>query len=202
MWCLRKILLRMLSLRKVKHLLCVFLTFFLLGFSNGAMTQEEFILSPSHLITKFPFHMLTGGILLVKARLTHISDSLNFIFDTGSGGISLDSTTCLHYNIPNEQSDKTIRGIAGIRRVRFVYHQSLYFPGLAVDSLNFHVSDYEVLSSVYGEKIDGIIGYSFFSRYIVKIDYDSLKILVYSKGALKYPKGWISASSLFFRHPH
>ena len=37
--------------------------------------------------------------------------------------------------------------------------------------------------------MDGIIGYSFFSRYIVKVDYDSLKVYVYSKGSYKYPKG-------------
>ncbi len=33
-----------------------------------------------------------------------------------------------------------------------------------MDSLNFHVSDYDILSSVYGDSIDGIIGYSFFSQ--------------------------------------
>ena len=65
----------------------------------------------------------------------------------------------------------------------------LHLPGLTVDSLNFHINDYEVLTSSYGEKIDGIIGYSFFSRYIVKIDYDSSRIFVYSKGTMKYPRG-------------
>ena len=58
-----------------------------------------------------------------------------------------------------------------------------------MDSLNFHVSDYDILSSVYGDRIDGIIGYSFFSRYIVKIDYDSSQMYVYTKGNIKYPKG-------------
>jgi hypothetical protein len=57
-----------------------------------------------------------------------------------------------------------------------------------VDSLNFHVSDYDILTSVYGEKIDGIIGYSFFSRYIVGIDYDSLRVSVYSHGSFHYPR--------------
>ena len=60
---------------------------------------------------------------------------------------------------------------------------------LQVDSLNFHVSDYDILSSVYGDRIDGIIGYSFLSRYIVKIDYDSSQMYVYTKGNIKYPKG-------------
>ena len=62
-------------------------------------------------------------------------------------------------------------------------------PGPQCDSLNFHINDYDILTSVYGEHIDGIIGYSFFNRYIVKINYDSSLIYVYSKGSFKYPKG-------------
>ena len=80
-------------------------------------------------------------------------------------------------------------GIGGIRKLRFVNNQSLILGGLRVDSLNFHVSDYDILSSVYGDRIDGIIGFSFFSRFIVKIDYDSSQMYVYSKGNIKYPRG-------------
>ncbi|HUP12572.1 MAG TPA: aspartyl protease family protein, partial [Niastella sp.] len=39
------------------------------------------------------------------------------------------------------------------------------------------------------EKIDGIIGYSFINRYILKIDYDTLELQVWSRGSLKYPRG-------------
>lgn len=126
---------------------------------------------------------------MVKAGISEKSDTLNFVLDTGSGGISLDSQTVEYLNIPNEMSDRTIRGIAGIRKVRFSYNQSLNLPGLVVDSLDFHINDYSILSSSYGIKIDGIIGYSFLSRYIVYVNYDSLKIHVYTPGNYKYPRG-------------
>jgi hypothetical protein len=158
----------------------------LTGRSAGA--QETFS-EPAKLITTFPFTMFTGGVILIKARLDNFSDSLNFILDTGSGGISLDSMTCLRLRLTPKPSDRTILGIAGIRQVKFLYNETLRLPGLSVDSLNFHVNDYDILTSVYGEKVDGIIGYSFFSRYIVQINYDSLRISVYSKGAFRYPKG-------------
>ena len=61
--------------------------------------------------------------------------------------------------------------------------------GLSVDSLNFHINDYSILHAVYGERIDGIIGYSVLRRYIVKIDYDSLSIEFWTRGAFKYPRG-------------
>ncbi|MGZ8524336.1 MAG: aspartyl protease family protein, partial [Chitinophagaceae bacterium] len=76
-----------------------------------------------------------------------------------------------------------------IKKVGFLYNRKLRFPNLTVDSLNFHVNDYSVLTSVYGEQIDGIIGYSLLSRYIIKINYDSLQLDICSKGTIRYPKG-------------
>ncbi len=126
---------------------------------------------------------------MLRAKLDNYPDSLNFILDTGSGGISLDSTTVQELKIPTVASDRTIRGIAGLKTVRFANNHTLYFPGLQVDSLNFHINDYDILTSVYGERIDGIIGYSFLSRYIVKVDYDTTRLFIYTKGYMKYPKG-------------
>lgn len=151
--------------------------------------QEEFVPPPAKLLTQFSFRTFTGGVVLINARVGNYPDTLNFILDTGSGGISLDSSTCERLNIQSQPSDRTIRGIAGIRTVRFVYNQKLHLPGLTLDSLNFHVNDYEILTAAYGERIDGIIGYSFFSRYIVKINYDSSRLQVYTKGSIKYPRG-------------
>lgn len=139
-------------------------------------------------ITRFPFKQFSGGVMVLQAKFGNIPDTLNFILDTGSGGISLDSSTCEEFNIPLKKSDTTITGIGGIRKVSFAFDQSLTLPGLKLEHLNFHVNNYEILSSVYGEKVDGIIGYSFFSRYIVKINFDSSIIEVYSPGKMDYPK--------------
>lgn len=155
-----------------------------------AQAQEEFIPPPAKLIAKFPFKLLTGGIITIKARLSNFPDTLNFILDTGSGGISLDSATANYLKIQTTLSDRTIRGIAGVRRVYFSYRQTLHLPdNLDVENLDFHINDYDVLTSAYGEKIDGIIGLSFLARYIVGVDYDSLKLSVYTKGTIKYPRG-------------
>ena len=177
-------LLKLRTYRKVLFM-PVFLIFFM-GRSAGA--QETFT-QPAKLITTFPFTMFTGGVILLRAQLDNFADTLNFILDTGSGGISLDSLTCLRLKLTPKPSDRTILGIAGVRQVKFLYNETLHLPGLSVDSLNFHVNDYDILTSVYGEKIDGIIGYSFFTRYIVQINYDSLRISVYSRGNFRYPKG-------------
>ncbi len=161
----------------------------LMFFSSECISQEEFIEPPSRLITRIPFTQLTGGVVILKATLDEFPDTLNFILDSGSSGISLDSTTVAELGLVPKPSDRTIRGIAGIKKVGFLYRRKLRFPKLTVDSLDFHVNDYSMLTSVYGERIDGIIGYSVLSRYIVKIDYDSLTLDFCSKGTLKYPRG-------------
>src|SRR5689334_20388692 len=96
--------------------------------------QEEFIPPPAKMIARFPFRMLTGGIITVKARLGNFPDTLTFVLDTGSGGISLDSTTADYLKVPAKLSDRTIRGIAGVRRVYFSYGQTLHLPNLSVEN--------------------------------------------------------------------
>lgn len=151
--------------------------------------QEEYIPSPSQTLTVVPFVLAAESVILLKAVLVGHPDTLTFVLDTGSSGISLDSTTASLLNLVPEESDINIRGIAGVRKALFLYNKSLKLNDLIVDSLNFHINDYEFLSYVYGTQIDGVIGYSLFSRYIIKIDYDVREIEICSQGPIRYPRG-------------
>ncbi|MCH5690426.1 hypothetical protein LWM68_43050 [Niabella sp. W65] len=44
---------------------------------------------PSRELTKISFTQFTGGVIVFKALLDDFKDSLTFVLDTGSGGISL-----------------------------------------------------------------------------------------------------------------
>ncbi|HMI78724.1 MAG TPA: aspartyl protease family protein [Ferruginibacter sp.] len=163
--------------------------FILLLFVFTGLRAQEILMQPeARQLTRFHFKQFSGGVIVIQAQFGNIPDTLNFILDTGSGGISLDSATCGEFNIPIRATDTTITGFGGIRKVSFAFNQTLNLPGLKVEHLNFHINNYEVLSSVYGEKVDGIIGYSFFSRYIVKINFDSSIIEVYTPGRMNYPR--------------
>ncbi len=169
--------------------------------TNAIKAQEQFIEKRAKFITRFPFRQLSGGVMLVQAKFNNNPTPLNFILDTGSGGISLDSSTCAEFNIPHTPSGKTINGIAGIKEVDFAKNNRLILPGLTTTGLDFYINDYALLSNVYGEKIDGIIGYSFFSKYIVKVDYDSAKIEVFEPGFIRYPSGGYLLHPLFTTLP-
>lgn len=167
---------------------------------TGIRTENNFIFS-AKLITRVPFSTFAGGIVVIRAQLAGYPDSLNFIMDTGSAGVSLDSTTCLRMNIQAVYTDKLISGIGGVRRISYVNNQSLLLGQIRIDSLHFHVGDYEILSSEYGNRIDGIIGDDFYKRYIVRIDYDSNEMYVYSQGDFKYPKGGFALRPTFSNLP-
>ena len=175
--------------------------FILLIFTAYFSSAQEIYNEPAKLLTKFPFKQLSGGVILIQARFDSIQESFNFILDTGSGAISLDSATAAEFHIHHVPSGKTINGIAGVTAVDYARYKKLSVPGLTVDSLDFYINNYDILSSVYGEKIDGIIGYSFLSKFIVKINFDSLTISVYTPGSIDYPKSGYLLHPLFTALP-
>ncbi|MEO6813370.1 MAG: aspartyl protease family protein [Ginsengibacter sp.] len=181
----------------MKIIFCILLSFSFIF----CYAQEQYYDMPAKYITRFHFKQLSGGVILLRAQFNNLSDSLNFILDTGSGGISLDSSTVVEFNIPHVPSGRSVSGIAGIREVDFAQHNSLSFPGLKVDSLDFYINDYDILSSVYGQKIDGIIGYSFLRRFILKIDFDSMRIEVFHPGKIQYPPGGTLLHPIFTALP-
>lgn len=172
-----------------------------IALQKNANAQEYFSKPPAKLLTKFNFKLLSGGVIVLNAKIDHYKDTLNFIFDTGSGGISLDSLTADLLGLPTVKTERTIRGIGGIKQVNFAYKRSLILPGLTVDSLDFHINNYDLLTSAYGIKVDGIIGFSVLKRYIVTLNYDDSTIAFYTPGLFKYPKGGYLISPYFTTLP-
>lgn len=161
-------------------LYCLLLTLFLCQ-ANAANTQP----TP---LTRTPFLQVTGGVVIIQAQLAPFSDTLQFIFDTGSSGISLDSATAHYLGLRPTFDGLLIRGIAGIREVPQLRNQSLTIGSLRTDSLTFYINDYSVLTSIYGVRIDGVIGYALLSRYIVNIDYEKQYIEWFAPGPYPYPR--------------
>lgn len=173
----------------------------LFGFVQFAFAQEDINDNRAVFLTKFKFQLLSGGVIIVNAQIENHPDTLNFIFDTGNSGISLDSITASKLNLKVASSNSFIKGISGIRKAYFVKNYSLQLPSLKVENLNFHVSDYELISSTYGITIHGIIGNSFFRQYIVKIDYNSQEISIYTPGDFNYPSKGFLMNPIFTSYP-
>jgi predicted aspartyl protease len=129
-------------------------------------------------IATIPFEEIYGGIILVKAQVGDYKDTLNFVLDTGSSHISLDSTTASILGVPVYNTGQTVSGIGGSRKVQKSKPMPLKFNGLTLPDLDFNVNNYDLLTESYGVRIDGIIGYAFISKYILEVNFDSSQIHV------------------------
>ncbi len=76
---------------------------------------------PSRELTKISFTQFTGGVIVFKALLDDFKDSLTFVLDTGSGGISLDSATVAGLGLHPSEPERMIRGIG--EPVRWVFER-------------------------------------------------------------------------------
>lgn len=175
--------------RRATHCWCILLAIFSFRVATAQTSPSKAATTEGVLISRFPFKQYYGGVVVIQAQLKGIPDTLQFILDTGSAGISLDTSTCLRLGIPLTPSEKIVRGVGGSKQVSFAMNRTLLLPGVTVDSLDFHINDYELISQVYGLQVDGIMGYSLLSRYIVQVDYDTETISIYTKGNFTYPKG-------------
>jgi len=144
--------------------------------------------SQSRLISTNSFLQVTGGVIIIQAQLETFPDTLQFIFDTGSSGISLDSSTAKFLGLQPTYTGQLIRGVGGIREVPSLQHKSLKVGQLQADSLNFYVNDYSVLTSIYGVRIDGVIGYALLNRFAIQIDYEKQLMSWFTPGSFNYPR--------------
>ncbi len=153
----------------------------------------------AQLLQTIPFKQYTGGVIVFEAKIDSNKTRLNFILDTGSGGLSIDSATAEELHLHITPTNAIVKGIAGSNKVSYAFNKKFTVGNLETDSLNFYINDYSILSSVYGEKIDGIIGYGFLSKYILKINFDSSFISIYSNGKYNYEEGSTTIYPTFSR---
>lgn len=161
---------------------------FIWSFSINCPAQPKGVRIDGSLLAKIQFTQLDGGVPLITCKLEGMDDSLYFLLDTGSGGVSLDSSFCAKTGLDTKPSDSSIIGISGSIKARFVFNKKIQIASLHTDPMNFNIYDYSALSAVYGERIDGILGFPFISQYIICLDYDSLTMTYFSKSNIHYPK--------------
>jgi hypothetical protein len=192
-------------LNKSNKIFGCFASIIILLLLNGCITakqlQSNHNIASTKLLTVFPFQELSGGVIVVKATIDHFQDSLNFIFDTGNTGFSIDSMTAARLGLKIVASDRLIKGIAGVKKALFSYGHQIRFPNFTSTSFDLHISDYSIFEQVYGLKIDGIVGFSFFEKYVIQIDYDKHLIECYAPGAITYPRSGQFLPTKLYRFP-
>lgn len=151
----------------MKLKLCVALSFWIL---LGSQLKAQ--------ITEIPF-VFKGTHLFIKVQ-TKDNDSLNFIFDTGATGATLDSASAERLGISKGKLDTVaVAGAGSDQSYRMAANQFLRLGRTEFPNLNLILVNFATLSKAVGAKLDGIIGYEVLERYVAKLDFDHRKLLLY-----------------------
>jgi hypothetical protein len=128
-------------------------------------------------IATVPFELI-GPHLYIKVQTSH-SDSLNFIFDTGATGGTIDSLTAEKAGLSLNRKTVSVAGSGGVKTFTMAEHQSLKMNNFEVKNVNLVLANLSSLSADLGTRLDGIVGYEILNQYVTRIDFDQKKMSFY-----------------------
>lgn len=110
---------------------------------------------------------LKEGLFLTATRIGNREAGF-FLLDTGASHLIVDVTTAERFVLPisGEREDR-----ASGQRIRFGWLDSLGVGPATLHNTLFAVMDLSSLSELLGEPVAGILGYPFFAKIVVEIDY-------------------------------
>lgn len=130
---------------------------------------------------------LIGSRPLVSASVNGSRD-LSFLIDTGySGAVCLDSSCASDLGLPCTNRHKRPLGLSGgAIEVSTVRNLEIEILGRRVPHQDATVIDLAAFNRCSGSEIDGIIGWRFLRRFVLEIDYRSLRIDLHDSGGYQH----------------
>ena len=156
------------------------------GFPSSAAAQAQ--TAPTRLAS-IPLEIAGENYVLIKARVND-SEPLTFLLDSGGG-----SGLVLYYKAAEALKLKGAgRGNGGgagesTFETTSIKGASLRLSGITMNNQTFVVFPPEQTGETGGRAVDGLIGYSLFSRYVVEIDYQSKVVNLYEPAVYQYTGG-------------
>ncbi|MBB6270526.1 FKBP-type peptidyl-prolyl cis-trans isomerase [Pedobacter cryoconitis] len=131
-------------------------------------------------VAQIPFEF-NGTHLFIKVQVNQ-NDSLNFVFDSGATGMTIDSLAAEHAGISkNNGQVASIAGSGGVQNYVMALHQNIKLGDVELKNIDMVLINFASLSTSTGSKIEGIIGYEVLNKYVTKLDFDHKKILLYDQ---------------------
>lgn len=164
----------------------------LLFISQGFVAQSQFIgyrIDSSE--TKSVFHFELINNLVIVPVVLNDSVQMKFILDTGLRTTLLTEENSHQLEVAfNRTISISGLGSAGEIEAFIASNVKLQLPGITGRGQTLIVlgEDYLNLQSHIGQEVHGILGYDFFSHFVVKIDYASKKITVYQSKNYNPPR--------------
>jgi len=126
--------------------------------------------------TTFPFDW-RKGMICVPARING-SRPLTFVLDSGSTRMLIDRRLAADLGLKTSGKGSLQGAGAGRIPLEFIHDVSLALPGVESKGYEFSTADLQPLEASLGVKVDGILGYELFSRFVVTVDYETKSLTV------------------------
>jgi len=124
------------------------------------------------------------GMIFVPVRIDG-SRPLSFVLDSGSARMLIDRRLAAELGL--KASGKGSLQGAGVGHItmEFVHQVNLALPGIESKGYEFSTADLQPLEVSLGVKVDGILGYELFSRFVVTVDYDARSLTLTAPDAFR-----------------
>jgi hypothetical protein len=122
----------------------------------------------------FPFDW-RWGMIFVPVRIDG-SRPLSFVLDTGSTRNLIDRKLAASLGLKASGSSSLQGAGAGRIPVAFIHDVRIALPGIEGAGYEFSTADLQPLEASLGVKVEGILGYEVFSRFVVTVDYQAKRL--------------------------
>ncbi len=154
--------------------------------------QNLSFVNPTQKSVSFPFKFINN--LIILPVVINNSDTLQFILDTGVAvsimtELSIGDSLFLNYT-----RQVKINGLGQGEPIDALHSSGNNFNVSSIRGTNqdliILLQNVFDLSSVFGTRIHGLLGYNIFVNFIVEIDYSKKNISFHDSKTYKYKKGW------------
>jgi Aspartyl protease len=115
---------------------------------------------------------LRNGMIFVPVRING-SRPLSFVLDSGSTRTLIDRHLAAVLGLKASGTGSLQGAGAGRIPVEFIHDVSISLPGVESKGYELSTADLQPLEATLGVKVDGILGYELFSRFVVTVDYET-----------------------------
>lgn len=119
---------------------------------------------------------LVDGYVFLKGRINQ-SVELDFLFDTGCTEPVVDSATAVHLGLATRIQSRTSGQGAYLEAM--IDDASLTFGGFALEPRRLLSRSNDLLERRYGVNVDVVIGADLLRDFVIEVDYDRRRLLVY-----------------------
>ncbi len=128
---------------------------------------------------------LATDLILLEVAVNGVG-GMNFLLDTGASVSVINESLVTDLGLDKKGRLVEVIGAAGRAEASFTRVESIAMPGLELVNQRLLAVNLDPFLPYVGRRVDGILGFDFISRFVLKIDYENQSISAYRPSAYSY----------------